>query len=147
MISYKKVPEVSLINGTQKDFTTRNEFMRESIAKNLIFYFKNPDDTYTELGHFDHMTFIELLNIDDLYGNRLDVVNSEKYFNHMVNYLQVYIFDNGKKVSVSNPNLYYVVPAATAATAAAAAGGKRMKSKRRKSKRRKSKRRNSKRRK
>lgn len=142
MISYKKVPEVSLINGTQKDFTTRNEFTHESIAKNLIFYFKNPDDTYTELGHFDYMTFIELKDIDNLYGNRLDVVNSEKYFNHMVNYLQVYIFDNGKKVSVSNPNLYYVVPAA-----AAAAGGKRMKSKRRKSKRRKSKRRNSKRRK
>lgn len=119
---------------------TRDEFMRTQTASDAQFYFRNPDNTYTNLGRFiDSGSTPYFLPQDDPTFNLIGEVQDKDKNNE--NYLFYYMFTNGN-VSRSNNNLYYIVPAA----AAPAAGGKKRKSKRSKSQRRKSRRSNSKRR-
>ena len=123
----------------------REEFMRDARERNLVFYFRNPDNTYTNLGRFNDSdsTYFQIPN---LIGDRYDVdQHSETVNNEDRNWLRYYMFANGN-VSRSNNNLYYSEHVPTNETnrindfnrarSQVQEGGKKRKSKRSNSKRR-----------
>lgn len=135
---------------------SRDEFMRDARERNLVFYFRNPDNTYTNLGRFIDADST-YLQIENLIGDRYDVdENHELVNNENRNWLKYYMFDYGN-VSRSNHNLYYSEPVpanitnqindSNRARRSVQEGGKKRKSRRSNSKRRNSRRRRSQRRK
>ena len=87
----------------------RPDFMRN--ARELVFYFRNPDYTYTNLGKYvDSGATPYFLPQDDPDFNLIGEVQDEDKNNQ--NWLRYYKFDNGS-VSRSNVNLYYSKPVST----------------------------------
>jgi len=122
----------------------REDFMRDARERNLVFYFRNPNNSYTNLGGFIDVDST-YLQVENLIGDRYDVdENHELVNNEDRNWLQYYMFNNGN-VSRSNHNLYYSEPvpanitnqinAFNRAYSNVQEGGKKRKSKRSKSKR------------